>query len=167
MIFIPFKSQLATIRAKISTNLNLGFFPVQGEFTDTTITLRKQAIYLITDITFSTNAKEDDFVEGLSDPANANDPGTEILARIKRVLKGGDSVNRYPFRFTLYKRNWPAQVYFQTTTERDQLKVQVEGTIRQTAGMVADGINRLDCFFNFSLYEMEERSFIARFNNDP
>ena len=163
---IPYKSQLGTFRGKISTDLVLGFFPIAGAFVDNDIILRKQAVYLITDVTFTTNAKEGDFVEGLSDPANPADPAQEITVWLKRNLKG-ETINRYPFRFNLYKRNWPAQIFFLTTTERDNIRIYASGIIRQTPGMVLDGINRLDCIFNFSLYEMESRKMIEIFNNDP
>jgi hypothetical protein len=163
---IPYKAQLATFRGKISTPVALGFFNINGADVDQAIELRKQALYLITDVTFSTNAKEGDFQEGLSDPANPVDPGTEVLVWLKRDIKR-EVLNRYPFRFNRYKENWPAQIFFETTTAGDNIRIYAQGIIRQTAGMVADGISRLDLFFNFSLYEMEDRRMLELYHNDP
>jgi hypothetical protein len=158
LLQIPKTSHFAYFRGKISTNLALGFFPVQGAYQDQSIILAPNAVYLISDFTFVTNAKEGDFLEGLSDPANPADPGQELFCNIRRTVKG-EIVNRWPIRLSIYRRQAPIQLWFETTTSQDTLTLEATGRIRQTAGMVADGISRLDVFLTFALYEIEDTRF--------
>lgn len=158
LLQIPKTSHFAYFRGKISTPLALGFFNIRGAYQDQSIVLSPNSVYLISDFTFLTNAKEADYVEGLSDPANPADPGQELYCNVRRTIKG-EIVNRWPIRLSIYRRQAPIQLWFETTTSNDTLTLEAAGIIRQTAGMVLDGINRLDVFLNFALYEIEDSRF--------
>lgn len=165
MIFndkLPYNARPTTFRSKISTNVAAGVFTIAGAFNDASITLRPSAAYLISDVTFATNAQEPDFIEGLSDPANPVDPASEITVFIERTVNA-DKINVHPLRFNLYKRSWLLQMFFDTLQENDSITIRATGIIRQTAGMVLGGINRLDLFFNFTMYEIENRQFIEKY----
>jgi hypothetical protein len=155
---LPKTSAIASFRGKISTPLALGFFPVQGAYNDTSIQLTPNGLYLLADFTFTTNCKEGDFLEGLSDPANPADPGQELLCNIRRAIKG-EIVNRWPIRLSIYRRQAPFQLWINTSTDRDTLVLECSGIVRQTPGMVQDGISRLDVFLNFTMFEIEDQRF--------
>jgi len=149
---VPFKA-VRTDPRSVSWNTPLSF----GTFVffNTQIPLHETVqghVYLIQDINISCNVSQLDFTQALNPAINQGRFSIDII----RTLDNNRKETADSFNFSQFTQTRRLTLAYEAIDEDETINLQLNGSLLQTASIVAQGITTLNIFMDLTLYEIND-----------